>query len=452
MGDLKMILITVLLLMLFLLTGCAKGQGASPAEELEARGRQFVELLVNGNYPEAYKQFDSTMKSAMPEAKLREVWTNLLAQLGPFERIIGTRLERVPPYFAVHVTTLFERATVDIRVVYNQDNEVSGLWFVPADQAQTSTPYQPPAYVRPDSFTECEVTVGTGEWQLPGTLTVPKGDGPFPAVVLVHGSGPQDRDETILVNKPFRDLAWGLASNGVAVLRYDKRTKVYPQKMAVMQGMTVKEEVIDDAVTAVELIRKQDRIDFQRVFVLGHSLGGTLASRIAKADPGISGVIVMAGSTRPMEDVILEQVTYIASLGGELSADEKAKLEELKKQIAMLKSPEFNKDTPASQLPLGVPASYWLDLRGYNPAQAAQGISKSILVLQGGRDYQVTEKDFDIWKQHLSGHENATLKLYPNLNHLFMAGEGKATPAEYEKPGHVAGDVVNDIAGWVKSH
>src|SRR5437868_1155092 len=77
--------------------------------------------------------------------------------------------------------------------------------------------------VNRDTFDEREVTVGKGEWELPGTLGLPKGSGPFPAVVLVQGSGPQDRDETMGVNKPFQDIAWGLASNGIAVLRYDKR-------------------------------------------------------------------------------------------------------------------------------------------------------------------------------------------------------------------------------------
>lgn len=445
-----MLLAIIASLMIFLLIGCAHGQGASPAVQLEARGRHFVELLVKGNYPEAYKQFDSTMKSAMPEAKLREVWTALPAQLGPFKRIIGTRLEKAPPYFAVYVTTEFEKATVDIKVVYNSDNEVSGLWFVPT-QAQSPTSYQPPAYAKSDSFTEKEVTIGTGEWQLPGTLTIPKGSGPFPAVVLVHGSGPNDRDETFGPNKPFRDLAWGLASNGVAVLRYDKRTKVYPQKMVALQGLTVKEEVVDDAVAAAQLLSKQEKIDPKRVFVLGHSLGGILAPRIAKADPDIDGIIVMAGSARPVDDVILEQLNYVSSLGGKLSAENQAKLDELKKQIARIKSPDLSKDTPASELPLGVPATYWLDLRGYNPAQAAQGIHRPMLVLQGGRDYQVTEQDFNIWKRCLADRDNVTFKLYPDLNHLFFTGKGKATPAEYEQPGHVSAGVINDIAGWVKS-
>src|SRR5215471_14652653 len=157
--------------------------------------------------------------------------------------------------------------------------------------------------------------LSNGEWILPGTLSVPKGEGPFAAVVLVHGSGPNDRDETIGPNKPFRDLAWGLASQGIVVLRYDKRTKVYPEKMReLVSTLTVKEEVIDDALNAVSLLRGIPGVNPQRIVVLGHSLGGYLLPRIGAADRGIAGLIMLAGMCRPFEDAILDQFSYIYSL------------------------------------------------------------------------------------------------------------------------------------------
>src|SRR5262249_29401225 len=156
---------------------------------------------------------------------------------------------------------------------------IAGLRFRPP--AAPAAPYSPPAYVTPASYTETEFTVGSGDWPLPGTLEMPVGAGPFPALVLVQGSGPNDRDETLFGNKPFKDLALGLASRGVAVLRYDKRTKVYQAKLAGVPGLTVTEEVVEDALAAVKTLRAQPRIDPARVFVLGHSLGGMLIPRIA---------------------------------------------------------------------------------------------------------------------------------------------------------------------------
>jgi uncharacterized protein len=269
--------------------------------------------------------------------------------------------------------------------------------------------------------------------------------------VLVHGSGPNDRDETLGPNKPFCDLAQGLASRGIAVLRYDKRTKVYAAKLASLADtLTVKEEVIDDALAAVEVLRHIKGIDPQRVYVLGHSLGGMLVPRIGQADGNIAGLIVMAGPTRPLEDLVLDQTTYLASLGGAPTAEAKQQLDEIRRQAANVKSPKLSATTPAAEA-LGVPGSYWLDLRGYQPAQAAKLLTQPLLILQGGRDYQVTLVEYDGWRKALEGRKNASFKLYPKLNHLFMEGEGQSTPQEYDMRGPVPGYVIDDLAAWIKA-
>ncbi len=149
---------------------------------------------------------------------------------------------------------------------------------------------------------------------------MPVGQGLFPAVVLVHGSGPQDRDETIGPNKPFRDLAWGLATYGIAVLRYEKRTRVYGQKLQqdkkLLTSFTVYEETVDDAVSAVALLSQTPGIRPDRIFVLGHSQGGMTIPRVAQKDKQAAGFIIMAGLTRPLEDAILKQNRYLLSISG----------------------------------------------------------------------------------------------------------------------------------------
>ena len=150
----------------------------------------------------------------------------------------------------------------------------------------------------------------------------------------------------------------------------------------------------------------------------------------------------MAGATRPLEELIIEQVEYIASLSGPLSDKEKAKLEKIRTQAARVKDPKLSPETPSAELPLGASAAYWLSFRGPSPAELAAKLKQPMLILQGERDYQVTMADFAIWKQQLAGHTNATLKSYPRLNHLFMEGEGKSKPEEYdrEKPCRGRGD------------
>jgi dienelactone hydrolase len=416
------------------------------AVDLVARAKSFVDKFLQGDDAAVVAMLDATMKSALPIEKVGELRDTLKLQAGAFKQQTGTRTERADPYDVVYVTCEFEAMTLDVKVVFDSAGLVAGLFFLPAE-------YVPPAYVQPDSFTEQEVTVGSGEWALPGTLAMPKGDGPFPVVVLVHGSGPQDRDETIAPNKPFRDLAWGLASRGIAVLRYEKRTRQYASKFTgeMLANLTLQTETIDDALAAVALLRQTPGIDPNRIYVLGHSQGGTALPRIGAADPQIAGLISLAGVTRPLEDLIVEQITYIDGLDGSISAEEQADLDTLAAQVARVKDPNLSPATPSYELPLSIPAAFWLDMRGYSPAEMAAGLKIPMLILQGERDYQVTTADFDGWKAALSSRADVQFKLYPDLNHLFMTGEGKSVPSEYDVAGHVAEPVIVDIANWISA-
>jgi hypothetical protein len=278
---------------------------------------------------------------------------------------------------------------------------------------------------------------------------MPKGNGPFPAVVLVHGSGSNDRDETVGPNKPFKDLAWGLASRGIAVLRYEKRTKQYPLKCAEMiENFTVDDETIDDALTAIEVLRGEERIDRERIFVLGHSLGGMLAPRIGTRDGKLAGLVLLAANTRNLPDMLLDQVRYIASLDGKIDDTEAKQIEEIEELVRKVKE----LDMAGGEIVLGASKAYWEDLMKYNPVKAARGSSLPMLILQGERDYQVTLEDFEGWREGLAGRENVEFKTYPDLNHLFMFGIGKSTPAEYQKASNVDQIVIEDIVEWVKRH
>jgi dienelactone hydrolase len=406
--------------------------------------RSFTELLSKKDFAAAEAQFDDTMKTAMPHGKLEETWTTLLSQAGEFKQQGKARTENRGAYTIVFITCNFEKTKLDVRVVLDQSKHVSGLFFGPA----TDVEYSPAPYVRRDAFKDSEVVVGSGEWTLPGTLSMPIGKGPFPAVVLVHGSGPNDRDETISVNKPFRDLAEGLASKGIAVLRYEKRSRVYPGKFG--SSFTVKEEVVDDALAAVALLRKTAGVDPKRIFVLGHSLGGMLVPRIGKQDPALAGLISLAGATRHLEDVIPVQYEYLFSLDGSISKEEQAQIDQQKQIAAEVKALQPS-DAGTAKFLFGAPPTYWLDLRDYDPSQLAKTLSQSILILQGERDYQVTMVDFNNWKTALAAKKNVSFKTYPELNHLLMSGTGKGNPGEYDQAGHVDVRLIDDITTWINT-
>ncbi len=238
--------------------------------------------------------------------------------------------------------------------------------------------------------------------------------------------------------------------NKVADNSYEKRTKHYAAELAkVKEQITAEEETITDALAAVSLLRNIPEIEKRRVFVLGHSLGGMLIPRIGLRDKQIAGFVIMAGTTRPIEDVLYEQYEYIFNLDNQLTDDEQNQLKQLLAQVQLVKSANLTENTPSTILPLSVPANYWLDLRDYDPAKEAAKLTIPFLILQGERDYQVTVADFKRWQNSLSSHKNVRFKLYPSLNHLFIPGKGKSVPSEYEIPGHVYKSVIGDISDWI---
>lgn len=422
-------------------------QAATMQVDASSKARAVVGALTSGDFASIEAQFTDQMKAALPPGRLAASWATLVTQVGAFKACGSQRPVRAIADKQMVVTPCeFARANIDLQVAFDSEGRISGLALRPA--APPEAPYTPPPYVNATAFKDEDLTIGSPEWALPATLTMPVGAGPFPVVILVHGSGPNDRDETIGPNRPFKDLALGLASRGIAVLRYDKRTKVHGAKAAALTTLTVKDEVVDDVGEAIKSVRAHERIDAARVFVLGHSLGGMLIPRIAAANPSIAGVVVMAGAARPIEQAIVEQTRYIANVDGTISPDEQAQIDAAVKNADAIKGLTAA-DAAAGKMVMGAPASYWLDLRGYDPPAAAAALKTRMLVLQGERDYQVTMAEFARWKAALGARADVVFHSYPALNHLFIAGSGTVTPAEYGVPGHVAEDVVRDIADYV---
>ncbi len=431
---------------------CVTTLAAAPAVQTfdaAQAGRAAVERLLKGDFAAVVATFDDKMRAALSEAQLRGAWESVLAQAGAFLRVRDPRVTTKGEYQIVVLPAEFERASVDIQVVFNGSGQMAGFNVRPAAASAPAVAFSDASYVLRERFSERDVTVDAGGWPLPGVLAIPTGAGPHPVVVLVHGSGPGDRDQTIGPNKPFRDLAFGLASRGVAVLRYDKRTRTHGARLAGLTAFTVKEEVVDDVVAAVRLLRTIADIDPKRIFVAGHSLGGMLIPRIAAASGSdLRGVIVMAGAVRSLEQSIVDQTRYMAMADGKIGSEEQKQIDAFEQFAAQVKALQAS-DPPVAVAGISAPASYWVDLRGYDPPAAAQKLTLPMLVLQGERDYQVTMEDFAKWKAALGGRSNVTLKSYPALNHLFIAGTGPSLPAEYMTAAHVDEQVVRNIAAWV---
>lgn len=403
----------------------------------EAVGARVSELLRAGRFDEIREMFPPNLRALVTADAVRAAWDAEVSRNGEVTSVGPPVVEAG----AVKIPVTFARGAATVVVGVSED-WLTGLQVAPAEAAQPLQPWEPPPYADPSALTEREVTVAG----VPGTITMPLSPGPHPAVVLLAGSGPLDQDETIGRNKPFKDLAWGLATAGVASARFDKVTYARPDDVRQNPRFTATDEYLPQALAALELLQADPSVG--PIFLLGHSLGGTIAPRVAQASPALAGLIIFAGGRQPLHWSAVRQMRYLASLDPAIAQAQAQVLANITAQARAVDDPALSDSTPPTSLPFGIPAAYWLDLRGYNPAATAASTGKPVLLLQGGRDYQVTvDTDLAGWRAALP---EATVHVYDADNHLFFPGSGPSKPAEYEPAQHVDPAVVADIAAWVR--
>lgn len=432
---------------------CSRGFGQESESNLIRRARGFLEKVAVSDFDQALTFVDPAAQN-LTRDEISATWRSLQLRNGAFRSLGPARVEKVGDYIVVFVGLQFEREPLESRIVFNADERIAGLFFsqptAPASPETADTP--PEAEAKPEDVLEQDYFVQNGEIRLPGTLALPEGNPPFIGVVLIPGSGPVDRDGTIGANKPMRDVAWGLAARGIASLRYDKRTAVYAAQMAGKE-FTYREEFVDDAIAAVDRLREDARIHKRKVFLLGHGLGGQLVPKIlSETDPffgsnKLAGGIIMGGSARPLQETIIDHLNHIAMEDGDFSLQERTAVLNFQSGVeAMLESRD--KNYPAV---MGITYTYLKALNDYNCLKAVQGLDVPLLIAQGGRDFQVTvAHDYQAWQDALAEKKNATFKLYPKLNHLFIEGEGASYPSEYERPGEVSKTFLDEAAEWMR--
>ncbi len=404
---------------------------------------RFFETLNKNNFKEAQQFFDSGLHDKIKPESLEVMWKQITASLGNFESINGAQNKSQDSIQSVILDCKFKYGSQPFQFVYNKDAKLIGFFIVPAKQIAQ---YKPATYADTSAYKESFITIKSGDFDLPGMLTLPKKGENFPLVIFVHGSGPSDMDETVGQHKPFKDLAEGLATQGIASIRYVKRTMLYGQSF-MNKSYTLKEEVEDDLQKALEYAHSIPEIDKSKIYIFGHSLGGMIAPRFASKNPDLKGIVIAAAPARTFGEVLVEQYQYLQKTSQDTSAQTKKifadAIQEAKKGAA-IKPNALPKDT----LIIGLPVSYWLDINSLNQVATAKKLKNRILVIQGGNDYQVSTADYNLWKSALKG-KNVTFKLYPMLNHLFSFVSEKGTSLQYQEPGNVEAVLVTDIANWI---
>ncbi|MCL1965179.1 MAG: alpha/beta fold hydrolase [Firmicutes bacterium] len=363
------------------------------------------------------------MKEILPAEDFAALPGQLAAAYGAFEGLGQAHV--IGP--AVIMQAKLAQANVLFQLVIDDNGTLQGIGLRPVEE-------------KAFTLAKNEEEVVVGPYQLPGILTMPEGD-KLPAVVLVHGSGPNDRDETAGGSAIFRDLAQGLSSHGIAVLRYDKRSYQMDRGLFILpaeeyEKMTMTQDTIEDAVAAVNLLKADPRIDPDRVFVIGHSQGAILAGRIQE-EANASGLVLLAGTMRPLWQVVLEQleaVDYEAlGLDQEIIAGEIA----LARAIPNMTEAETYGLTSTTIAPYLLWEAAQHDLKAVYDACDAP-----MLILQGTEDKNVfPDRDYPLWEAFAKDHpeKDIELHLYEGLDHHFTRGDEVV----------FSGEALADIIAWI---
>jgi dienelactone hydrolase len=435
---------SILVIVALLLTTSAFSQNVI---QLFNSANDFFKLLQEEKFADAHATFDDTLKTKLTEDGLKKLWFDMGTKFGKAESFDAIQSRSQGEFFAVTVEGKFSNGNQNFIVGFNKAQKIVGIFLAPA---KTAAAYSKPLYVDTNLYSEKSVYLGPAGRQLAAVITTPKNVKNFPIVVFVHGSGPSDMDETIGANKPFKDLAGGLASKGIGSVRYVKRTLIYANEFN--KPYTVKEEVLDDATAAIALAKTIPGVDLKQVYLFGHSLGGMLAPRLATTSPELSGIILAAAPARKLSDVIIEQNQYMFSLSKDTTEANKKQMNEAIKEINKSKITQLGTSLKPDSAILGIPATYWVDLNTYNQVSVAKGLGKQrIFILQGGNDFQVSKADFDLWNAALGKKKNVQLKYYPALNHLLSEQTEKTSTAQYQVPKNVSEALINDLATWIKT-
>jgi len=434
---------------LFMLAACTSNSASSTrpkdvASRLED-AKAVYNLFLQGKYSEVEAKIAEDAKDSLSEKTLKEGYEQTVQSTGTLKEIKYIDTDNK---LTVSIRAYGEKKELKMILVYSSDGYIVGLYF--STGASVTTP--------PAGIIEKDIVIGaSSKYPLMGKITYKEGlTGKNPTVILVQGSGPNDMNESIGSTSMFSDLAYGLAAQGIVVIRYDKRTYAYAGQMLQLQTdgtITIEDETIIDAILAKEYAAKQDLVNPSKIFLLGHSLGGMVAPRIDKeANSSFAGLIIMAGTPQKLWEVVLDQNEAVLAKMAD-GAQKTLGRKQVDAEVA--KAQKIDSGTleeAKGQTAFTLPGIYLKDLDSVDATTVLNETTKPILIMQGAADFQVSaKKDFELYKTKLANRSNTVFKLYQGLNHLFMVSKdpGKGTVSEYNNANSVDLQVIKDIADFI---
>lgn len=447
------------LLLAFLISACAPAEpghrssmpdetGISDAgakEALTQRSLDYVAEIQKGNFSGVLSGADEELASRYTEEDLNELWTACLSDARDFKSQESPEVTALEEGYQVNVYSVHTKYRILSSFSFDKEGKLSDISFS-----------LKPLIVQPEegeTWYEVPITLGYDvNKPLNGMLTLPKKTDKPPVAILVQGSGKGNMDSLIGAagNRFFADLAHGLADLGVASIRYDKRYYAYPKDV-----IDIQTEYLYDVKDAVRFALKEERVNGEQLYLIGHSQGGMLSPKLASDNPEFKGFISMGGTLRRMEDLILKQNRVMNALNPSLTEEEREAADAaIASLVAEIKALDGGSDASPDALLYGYPETYWKSLNKIDSLALAKELAAEeypMLILQGINDFQVLyDTDYVLWQEVTAGNPNAACIAYEGLSHVFMPGSPEFNGAVYDPPAHVEPAVIQDIAEWIE--
>lgn len=448
----KRILAFILCLMLLLSSFPAATLAASQMNDgvpvwTEETVRQYALDYIGGkDMARLWNYYDLQIRRYMPERAFESFLVDLEFLTGDFIALGSYRSFEEPELeMKTHVLHLcMENMDLDMYLMHKNkedDWEIMALEFVPAEK-ETATSNS--ANQLSNGYTETVVTVGTEAYPLEGYLVMPESataDATVPACVFVHDFGAYDRDLTLGNTTMFKDLAEEFAKMGIASIRYDKRSYTYPEA----QLDTVWEEVVEDALSAVELLKENPLIDQQRIVVFGIGLGSVAAPRIAAQAEGDVTALIMIGAepSSLLDNEFGRSSAYLSTLSEEDSDNER---------YIIRNFGSYNDERVREMTILGKNAYYYREAEDYPQIRTLQKLNIPVFIAQGEFDPVVTENDGRrAYQKQLGSSGDIELETFRGQNHLLMndlTTDANGEP-QYQVATHVDTFTARKMAEWI---
>ncbi|MBC7384031.1 MAG: dienelactone hydrolase family protein [Bacteroidia bacterium] len=433
-------------LSLFLLIGSLQLKAAT-FTEIDSLGRSVLQSFNNKEFKKLQNMVDPNYQNYYSDITFERDWNELIGTYGKYMNSKPVNFEKAPHYSFIAYKINFEYLPYILNLSFNDKKELIYVSFMQAHKI-----YFAPDYADVSKFVEEKFSFQNEGYELNGLLTMPNSSGKAPLVVILGEAGPTDKDGSYDENRPYKDIAWGIASKGYAVYRYDKRSInngiMMMSLKAGYNSFTCREDYLDDLYKALDTLESLAGIDKERVYVLGHGQGGMLLPLVAKERKDVKGIIMLGTNAKRIQEMMIDQYAYLSTV----TPNKKEEYDEQALKALKSMNKKLNPLTEHKYMPYEVQATYWIWFNKYKHLDIAKKLKKPILILHGNRDYQVNMENLKLWEKTLGENENVSIKSYPKLNHLFYTGDAESTYSEYYLKSNIPGYVLKDINDWLLTH